>query len=98
MSIEVTDEMRAAVMAEMCDRDGHSIALDRMFNTTERGRNIGGHDDREPHIYCTRCGMVWLVINDPAGNYDEAEMRLRDRLYKADPLNKRPERPRLSKK
>lgn len=83
MAIEVTDEMRKAVLEEMCETQGHQTGLSNMFTTPvgTHAPHIGNDDpDLLPHVFCARCGKVWLVMEDPGEDYEAAEAALLDQL------------------
>jgi len=78
--IELTDEIRKAVLAEMCTNQGHQFALaNAVVAASESNRvpNIQIKDWKLPHITCSRCGMVWVVVDVPAPTYEAAEEMIR---------------------
>lgn len=85
--MEVTEEMRAAVLAAECDRHGHLIDIDEAISAdpdlgdpNEHTVTIRSREaDTIPHIRCKRCPTVWLIVQGAAG-YDAAEAELNDRL------------------
>lgn len=98
--VEITEEVRRAVLAAECESLGH--ALDTSGLTTVdpdddvtlpdgSPRVILGADggDKLAHIRCVRCGLIWLVFEDPFYSYEEAEASLPKRLKNADPLAKK---------
>jgi len=91
MAIEITDEMRTAVLAEICaNQGGHILDTQNMFTYGEHAVTVRSKTDgRMPYIVCSRCELTWLVIDEPGIGYDDAEGRLRLRLKAADPVNKR---------
>lgn len=102
MAIQVTDEMRQAVLAEICATTGHSVELGSMLGATPddpsgpRGipmRPIGP-EGKLPHIWCDRCKKVlgvFIAIEDD--DYDKVEQRLAGMLRDKTELEKR-RRPR----
>jgi hypothetical protein len=88
---EVTPEMRRAVLDAECAAKGHRPMLDGAIQATGPiPGKVGGPEGQEPHIYCDRCGRVWLVVAEPGTDYADAEKRFDARL-KAPPT--RPARP-----
>lgn len=93
MAITITDEMRQAVHAEDCERNGHLVDLTNMFERgqgTGRG-NIRSSDGSLPHIVCTHCGATFIVDEVPAPDYAAAEKQFNDRLL---PAHRQPPRKR----
>ncbi len=90
MAIELTDEMRQAVLAEMCEKEGHYLSLGSALVRDEQGHNqIGSQDPgRLPHLSCSRCGRAWIIVDDPGTNYDDAAKKFRGRLRDGDPRKK----------
>lgn len=89
--MEITDSMRAAVLAEQCQQLGH----DPDFGQVRRpSPEVNPHDprgiplmeiraddsQRMPHIVCARCGIVWLIIDEPGDTYEHAVERLAERF------------------
>lgn len=94
MAIVITDEMRQAVYEEACDLGGHLPNLSKMFANpdpriaSESVFVLGPNDTTLPHIFCNRCGFVWLVMPESAKNYDDAVVNLRSKL--SDPKSIKP--------
>jgi hypothetical protein len=91
--IKVTEEMRRAVFADMCERQGHAFTLDSLIQTTYTDGFAGNHikaktDGQLPHVRCSRCDKTWLVVDDPGEGYDNAVKKFRDRLKTGDPQKK----------
>jgi hypothetical protein len=96
--IAVTPEMRKAVYEEDCGRLGHMFHLGFAVGTQppEPGDpNIGYGNviaaptaDELPRIVCSRCGKIWLIMEEPGDNYDDAETKLQNKLKATDPLSK----------
>lgn len=90
MGIEVTPELRAAVYAADCQQMGHLIDVKVGYGEQDdvdvlTGR--AGEDDELPHVYCRRCGRVWVIVADSPGvDYDQAEAQILDRLAEGDSL------------
>lgn len=83
MAITLTDDMRAAVHAEDCERLGHDFAFDAAFQSdphTSRPSLDSRDAGKMPHLSCRRCGSVWLIIEDAGSSYADAESRLARRL------------------
>lgn len=82
MAVTVTDEMRRAVYDEDCRRYGHIISYDNalQFDEGTDGARIAGHDGRQPHISCRRCGRVWLIVEEPGNDYGSAALALDAKL------------------
>lgn len=83
--MEVTEEMRAAVLAAECERYGHIIDIneaisdDPTHHPDEHTVTIRARDaDTIPHLKCQRCPTVWLIIEGVHG-YDDAEEALNAR-------------------
>lgn len=96
MANEVTDEIRQAVYEYDCARLGHEPSTAKMFRMTEGARSdrwvadIGGpDDDTMPHVFCQRCGKVWLVVSEGGSDYEDAERKLYGMLRADLPLAKR---------
>lgn len=99
--IVVTDAMRQAVMREMCDTQGHVYSFVNLLSDRGHAGSTqirASSDELLPHIFCSRCQKTWIVFDQPGDGYDDAEMKLRERIYKSDPINKRPERVRKNQK
>ncbi|MGD9989318.1 hypothetical protein [Pseudonocardia sp.] len=81
MAIEVTDEMRQAVYEADCEAKGHIHVFDKMLQRTDGPANVvsGPDEATMPHVRCQRCPKVWLLIDDPGNDYDDAVAKLRSR-------------------
>lgn len=84
--MEITDEVRAAVLAEQCATAGHILDIselignDAAVNPEEMTVRVKARrDDTIAHIRCKRCGRVWLVVVD-GPSYDDAEDALNAQL------------------
>ncbi len=83
MPIEITDEMRQAVYAELCETDGHALSLREtfVFDDAHQKQLVGSPDETKmPNISCTRCERTWLVLSEAGIGYEDAEEKLRGRL------------------
>jgi len=90
--LQVTPNMRRAVYEEDCQINGHIYNFSDLLG----GRDVGeeevqvvdliGHDDKIPHIHCSRCNKVWLVVEVPGIDYDDAVAKLEKRLKPGDDL------------
>jgi hypothetical protein len=83
--IVVTDEVRQAVYEADCELKGHDFQISGLFHTQptsheEREKGVGPFkkiigspdEDKLPHLSCGRCNRVWIVMDTPGNNYDEA--------------------------
>jgi len=85
--VEISDEQRAAVRAELCAQLGHDLDITEAIRNDrgigdpdKRTMNVRGKDDDTvPHLRCTRCPKVWLIMPGVDG-YDGAEDVLNDQL------------------
>jgi len=76
--MEITEAARRAVRRDDCKRLGHTLAIDEAISNNPqessegatRVRSASGH--RVPHLYCRRCGEVWLIPFGSAPTYDDA--------------------------
>jgi len=92
--VEISDEQRAAVLAELCAQLGHDLDIteairnDRSIGDPDQlTMNVRGKDDDTvPHLRCKRCPKVWLIMPGVDG-YDAAEDELNEQLA---PKNRRP--------
>jgi len=83
VSVNITDEMRAAVHDEDCSNLGHDINLETAFmvsDTVPRAQFGSRDPNKMPHLSCLRCGRVWLVLEDAGTSYAEAEAKFTGRL------------------
>lgn len=84
--IVVTPEMRQAVMDAECELVGHQLRFDNVSKFEGRnGRIEGPNPNQMPHIFCGRCGHVWIVLPKDGKNYNSAERQFRRRLAPDDP-------------
>lgn len=85
-AITVTDEMRRAVYDADCAALGHLLDVSNAIGSTTGVTGpgnltvIGPDDNTIANITCRRCHKVWLVIEDPANNYDDAVAALKGRV------------------
>lgn len=93
--IVVTPEMRAAVYAADCQEQGHLLMFHNAMYSSGRSLqadSVGAQDHTQlAHIFCRRCGCVWLVIEHAAPSYEEALAQL-DAVV-SDPKFITPQRP-----
>lgn len=93
MAIEITDEMRRAVLDEMCATKGHVFNVNKALGRGDQGQYIidvrGPSDDELPHITCSRCTKVWVVVEVPGESYEEAETSFLDQLKANTPIAKK---------
>lgn len=82
-------EIRQAVYEQDCNESGHIFNFDPVISadeTVKRVRVIGvTPDNKLPHITCSRCGHVWIVIPFSGHDYKQAERQLYS-LLKSDNL------------
>jgi len=95
MTTPVTPEMREAVYAEDCKKNGHILDITNMFQNSDEDSIAGRHapdvqgpdDETFAHIFCRRCGRVWIVLEDSGRDYDQAVKKFQ-KLLKADNKDK----------
>jgi hypothetical protein len=82
VAIEITDEMRAAVLAEMCQRDGHVVNGNEAIGFDEKNQHGVRRLDpnKLPHMQCQRCNVTWIVLDETGDGYEDAEEKLRSKL------------------
>lgn len=84
--IEITPEIRQAVMDAECALVGHLLRFDSVSKFEGRnGRIEGPVPGQMPHIFCSRCDHVWIVISKDGKSYNAAERQFRKRLNQSDP-------------
>lgn len=84
--IEITPEIRQAVLDAECERLGHQLNLANAASSfSDRNGRIRGPQGQLPHLFCDRCGHVWIVLPRDGRNYAQAERRFRERLRADDP-------------
>ena len=89
--IQVTPEMREAVYAEDCKLFGHIPDITNMFQNSDEDSLVGRHapdiqgpdDETFAHIFCRRCGRVWIVLEDSGRDYDQALKKFQKLLKSA---------------
>lgn len=88
--MQISDEVRAAVLAEQCETQGHDLVMNNV--QTGAGQTgdrvimtVGCDGNRSPHVVCARCDRTWLVLEHGAIGYDAAEADLIERLGDDDP-------------
>lgn len=94
--MDITDEMRRMVRRQDCELYGHKFDLINLIGGTDvpnpndvrgfpmpmlRARDV----TKLPHITCETCGAVWLVIDDPGDDYDDAVEKLAQRVKNVKP-------------
>lgn len=90
---QITDEVRRAVYAADCTYWGHQYdfrsavgGTDRPNPNDERGMPMpvlrAPAAGQIPHLRCGRCGAVWLVVDEPGRDYDDAVTNLAARVAK----------------
>jgi hypothetical protein len=91
MAIELTDEIRKAVWDEFCQENGHQLNFSYMVGRMN-GQSVQIEQTDEgllPHIFCERCGRVWIVIDESYPDYETAEDAMFTRMKVADAGRKR---------
>ncbi len=88
--IQVTPEMRQAVLDLICAEQGHIVRVDNVTDWSTRSGKVQGPSGPwpqgpMPHLFCGRCGYVWIVVAKSGRNYTQAERRFRQRLAPSDP-------------
>lgn len=91
--MEITPEVRRAVLIEECRRLGHQVDLDQTLDW----RDGGGQDlindpeaDRLLRLQCRRCEMVLAIVIPTHGyDYESAEATVYAMLRPEHPLAKR---------
>lgn len=94
--------LRRAVYLDDCETHGHTfeykhaVGLSDVPNPNNQGNwpNYeveSGEQGRLPYIRCSRCGSVWIVIDEPGFGYDDALRKVRKRMGSpADPTALQP--------
>lgn len=91
MAIEVTPEMRAAVYEADCKARGHIWDTTNMLSATDEilPESTNGYPTtvvraqdatQMPHLKCSRCERVWLVMDEPGNDYEDAVARAINRV------------------
>lgn len=84
--IEITPEIRQAVLEAECERLGHRLSTDNALTWADtRGGRVRGPAGQMPHLVCDRCDRVWIVVARDGRTYQQAERRFRERLLPTDP-------------
>lgn len=107
MAIELTDEMRDAVLTEICAEQGHIVDIGNLFSTDPNKSHHRlpepiGPEGKLPYVGCQRCKRVLGVfIATESRTYAEAEQKvsgmLRDRQQlerRRGPVRQERQRPR----
>lgn len=76
-------------LREACELVGHMPVMDKLFAGGGLGMRIANEDGGLPHIRCARCPTVWLVIEQPGLDYDDAVTKLDVELKDTAPLKGR---------
>jgi hypothetical protein len=77
--IEITPEMRQAVMDAECVARGHEVNVYdaiRPSGPTIAGQVASEDDLKLPAFACNRCGRTWVVVPIEGSDYEDAERRL----------------------
>lgn len=82
MAIEITDEMRRAVLEQVCADQGHTIDPGPAVSSDNHARYSVKNADpgKLPHLRCIRCDRTWIVIDEAGTSYEDAEEKLRGRV------------------
>ncbi len=93
---EITPEIRQAVLEAECQRVGHSPTFRNALMSLPDvgGIEVIGPPDKVAHLFCQRCGKVWIVVEDPGTSYADAVSKLRSRMKDPDSVRPRP-RPQI---
>lgn len=83
--IEITPQMRQAVLDAECERLGHPLNSANAMSWESNNGRIRGPAGKMPHLTCDRCGHVWIVLPRDGRDYAQAEQRFRERLRAGDP-------------
>ncbi len=91
MAVELTEEIRRAVMLEMCANEGHVLDVSKALGATDNQftAEVRGDGSHLPHLRCSRCGRVWLVVETGAESYEQAEEGAFAQLNTETPFKKR---------
>jgi hypothetical protein len=77
--MEITPEIRAAVLAAECAaQGGHLFDISQLMTPESDGHTMAvraREGDTIPHLFCRRCAWVWLIGAD-GPSYDAAEDNL----------------------
>ncbi len=87
--ITVTPEMRQAVYDADCVVEGHVFKIDNVLQLVNNTTALANAEGLIPHLYCARCGKVWLVVETPGNGYADAESKFNASLL---PANRQPSR------
>lgn len=93
MATEITDEMRAAVLAEQAANCVHIYDMQNVFAPGALDANgipvsvVAAPDEGLlPHIRCGGpCGRVWIVCPTPGDTYDQAVQAMHDHIDASQP-------------
>lgn len=88
--IILTDAMRDAVHTEDCVLLDHLLTMVNAFEYSRGYAKLSNPDGLIPHIKCTRCGKVWLIVENEGRDYRDAEAQFNGQL-------KTPKPPRVPK-
>lgn len=106
----INEAVRRAVLLEECESYGHQFSMKNAVSVgeTPNPNNEGDWPNLEvksqdesqlPHIQCTKCHSVWIVIDEPGFGYDDALRRVQKRMgtsIKQEALKPRPKQERIS--
>lgn len=73
--VEITPEVRRAVLSEVCEKEGHQIDFQSAWSF-EKGVLHTRDDLKFPHLRCARCGATWIVLPTQGYDYEDAERNL----------------------
>lgn len=94
--IQITDEMRETIYTADCLAKGHLFTFNVLTtNDTPTGPRMdvsGGHEIA--NMACKRCGKVWLVIEEPGRDYQDAVAKLKARMIDPGSVKEPPKAPK----
>lgn len=88
----INQAVRRAVYLVTCEEQGHDYDLGNLLRTGDTPNpnkqdsfpntevEAVDSDNKLPHLVCRRCGLVWILIDEPGFGYDDALSRVRKRM------------------
>ena len=87
MAIVITDEMRAAVLAEQAAKCVHVYDMYNLLAPSGADANgipisvVAARDEGLlPHLRCSLCNQVWVVCPTPGNTYDQAVQAMHEHV------------------